>query len=533
MAAQPRGGAAAPAPQPPPPAVLCLAGAASTRHIVAAAANARATCVRTRTLAEAAAAWAPQRFDAVVAALGQSADDRIFTNKWELRGVAAAAGASGGSTSLIVYSHTACGRPEVAERCRAAGAAAVVCTAADLTAALRREVPRCAAVPPAAAAAPQERALPPYQTSPVPKLKLRKRPPPLKEVGPEKVGLPSWVAEAEATTSYGPVQRGCKQARAAITAANRGEHPVGRAFQLLAILRQLVQLLEAFPGGDVVVPLRPGAEKPKSGEQAVEDGGGDAADAADAAAPAPVGRKAVRVVHISDTHNKHHKMALPPGDLLLHSGDIVANYDFREDLTVHLQSFVTWVAEAAARYEHVVFIAGNHDTLLDDQIYPAATVVKAKNMLGDLCATHSNVHFLENSSVTVCGLTIWGSPVVPCRYELFGKRFLSSGFERAADERRKVWQGIPDGVDILMTHCPPDGVLGPADETDSVLRAALDGKSLGARPRLHLVGHCHGGFGVARTVDKDGHITVSMNAAQDLLLRTDRAGLALECLVEL
>ena len=29
-----------------------------------------------------------------------------------------------------------------------------------------------------------------------------------------------------------------------------------------------------------------------------------------------------RITHISDTHNKHNKINLPGGDILIHSGDI-------------------------------------------------------------------------------------------------------------------------------------------------------------------------------------------------------------------
>jgi UDP-2,3-diacylglucosamine pyrophosphatase LpxH len=53
------------------------------------------------------------------------------------------------------------------------------------------------------------------------------------------------------------------------------------------------------------------------------------------------------------------------GDVLIHAGDIVGNYGKGYDIVSDLRSFVAWLQRVAPSYEHVVFIAGNHDTLLD------------------------------------------------------------------------------------------------------------------------------------------------------------------------
>lgn len=87
------------------------------------------------------------------------------------------------------------------------------------------------------------------------------------------------------------------------------------------------------------------------------------------------------------------------------------------------------------------------------------------------------------------GLGFWGSPYTP--------EFLHWAFMyprgKAADEH---WDRIPNGLDVLITHGPPFGIL---DQTTP------DGNHLGCerllvavqekRPKLHVFGHIHGGAG--------------------------------------
>jgi hypothetical protein len=50
----------------------------------------------------------------------------------------------------------------------------------------------------------------------------------------------------------------------------------------------------------------------------------------------------IRVVHVSDTHNQHGRLSrsLPQGDLFLHTGDIVGNYDHKIDILAQLVDFL-------------------------------------------------------------------------------------------------------------------------------------------------------------------------------------------------
>lgn len=66
-----------------------------------------------------------------------------------------------------------------------------------------------------------------------------------------------------------------------------------------------------------------------------------------------------RIVCISDTHSKA-LPKLPPGDILVHSGDFSMTGTKKE-----VTKFVDWLKEQPHRLK--VVIAGDHDVTLDNQ----------------------------------------------------------------------------------------------------------------------------------------------------------------------
>eukprot|EP00940_MAST-03C_sp_MAST-3C-sp2_P003446 g3446.t1 len=222
----------------------------------------------------------------------------------------------------------------------------------------------------------------------------------------------------------------------------------------------------------------------------------------------------VRIVHVSDTHNMHEHLKLPAdADVLIHTGDTVGNYH-RQDVNEHFAEFCEWLTRMSRRFKNVVFIAGNHDTQLDEKCYDTR---RARALIKGL---PGNVHYLCNSSVVVEGnLKIWGSPLCVSRLEVLGKRYLSNAFERTIATREKVYGDLlKEGVDILLTHSPPAGILcannrkarrGPGCH---VLRSRLD-KLQTARPKICLFGHDHDYLGAQR---RQG--TLYINAAQQHIL---------------
>ena len=182
----------------------------------------------------------------------------------------------------------------------------------------------------------------------------------------------------------------------------------------------------------------------------------------------------MRVVCLSDTHDLHGKLTVPDGDLLLHAGDSTG-----KGTLAQIEAFDWWLASQPHR--HKVVIAGNHDFAF--QRTPAA----ARSLI-------RHATYLEDGEVTIEGLRIWGSPWQPWFYDW------AFNLQRGAEIAAK-WALIPAGIDVLITHGPPLGILDRTSRGEDVGCADLLAAVRRVRPRLHLFGHIHEGYG---TVERDG-----------------------------
>jgi len=191
----------------------------------------------------------------------------------------------------------------------------------------------------------------------------------------------------------------------------------------------------------------------------------------------------LRVVAISDTHERHEELVLPQGDVLLCAGDITANGHLRS-----LERFARWMDRQP--HQHKVLIAGNHDFCFEEKPREAREVMRV----------HApDVHYLQDSGVILGGLRVWGSPWQPRFYDW------AFNVDRGAPLAEK-WALIPDDTDILVTHGPPFGVL---DVTPAGMRVgceALAERLEALRVRLHVFGHIHHSYGV---IERGSRISVN------------------------
>jgi len=103
----------------------------------------------------------------------------------------------------------------------------------------------------------------------------------------------------------------------------------------------------------------------------------------------------------------------------------------------------------------------------------------------------TNCVYLEDSSVELFGLKIYGSPWVPGLSHEWGFTLKTEA------ERLEKWRQIPADTDILLTHTPP---LGIGDHTSKekmigcpqLLRAVVER----VVPGHHIYGHVHQDYGV-------------------------------------
>ncbi len=179
----------------------------------------------------------------------------------------------------------------------------------------------------------------------------------------------------------------------------------------------------------------------------------------------------MRLIILSDTHNLHHRIQVPDGDLLIHAGDATGGGSRRE-----LEAFNGWLGTLPHR--HKVVIAGNHDFLFEEEPEAARALL-------------TNARYLQDEGCEIEGLRLWGSPWQP--------RFFDWAFNlsRGAPLAEK-WALVPEGIDVLITHGPPFGVLDRTSRGQSAGCEALIEALARIRPRLHVFGHIHEGYGIAR-----------------------------------
>lgn len=195
--------------------------------------------------------------------------------------------------------------------------------------------------------------------------------------------------------------------------------------------------------------------------------------------------KVLKIVGISDTHNRHNKLVIPECDILIHAGD--ATGMGRES---EVRNFAKWFDKQDAG--HLIWVPGNHEKDFEDCLPHSLEWFKEECPTGII---------LINESVNIEGINIYGSPVTPWFYDW--------AWNVHRHQIKKYWNNIPLNTDILITHGPPHQIL------DEIVYANGDpkGEFVGCwelsdrikdlkQLKHHLFGHIH--FWGGQTVAKDG-----------------------------
>ena len=197
----------------------------------------------------------------------------------------------------------------------------------------------------------------------------------------------------------------------------------------------------------------------------------------------------MKILHISDTHGAHRRMGeLPEADVLVHSGDFTMTGSESEAI-----DFMNWFCDLP--HKHKIFICGNHDECL----YGA-----------NIDGLDNNVHYLYNSGIEIDGIKFYGIPLF-MGDSMFGKQ-------------KQFYEKIPGGTDVLITHCPPYGILDFDDDrnwgSEELLSAVIK-----LSPQAHLFGHIHKSHGIERIGS-----TIYSNSA---IMNEDYTNLQLPNLIEI
>lgn len=178
----------------------------------------------------------------------------------------------------------------------------------------------------------------------------------------------------------------------------------------------------------------------------------------------------MKIVAISDTHG--YKPNLPDGDVLIHAGDFLGAGDYREFL-----NFLAYLKTVTPKFKHTLIVPGNHDKWVE------ANPSLAKQEFAALGAT-----LLIDEAIVIDGKTFYGTPWTPI-FNMWAFMDTETGLARK-------FAGIPDGVDVLITHGPPNGYLDecqvPPIHVGSV---SLLQEINRAQPKVTICGHVHEGRG--------------------------------------
>ncbi len=178
----------------------------------------------------------------------------------------------------------------------------------------------------------------------------------------------------------------------------------------------------------------------------------------------------MRLICLADTHNKHHDIPIPEGDILIHAGDCTDAGTKKET-----RDFLEWMASQP--HKHKILVPGNHDFYFE----------KPEN----LEAVPEDIHILIDEGIEIKGLQFWGSPVTP------GMDNWAFNRERGKPIREH-WNLIPKNTDVLITHTPPYGIL---DEIGSGVKLGCEEltKVLQVvQPTCHFFGHIHHASGSSK-----------------------------------
>lgn len=214
---------------------------------------------------------------------------------------------------------------------------------------------------------------------------------------------------------------------------------------------------------------------------------------------------------LSDTHGMEFRPEDKPSqhaDVAIHCGDLTEESKLEE-----YQASIRMLKDIKASLKLV--IAGNHDFTLDIPAFkkkvadarPPLDPDLVRKVYGDyggarqmfedaraagiIFLDEGNHHFvLENGAM----LNVYASPWTPSLGDW--------GFQYTP--RHGHTFEITEGVDLVITHGPPKGIM---DYTESKQRAGcpdLFGAIARARPRLHCFGHIHEGWGAKLVTWRNG-----------------------------
>ncbi len=204
----------------------------------------------------------------------------------------------------------------------------------------------------------------------------------------------------------------------------------------------------------------------------------------------------------SDTHGQIPNKPNEKVDFVIHAGDIVGHNplarrvgkesDFKFQVRQFFEEFLPFFKSLDCP---VVFIGGNHDLFLDRSKTGKFWHFKNINVaeMIEEQTKDSNVTYLNRQARNINGVNFFGSPYVPS-IEWNGVQS-PWAFQYPQWKGREfadnLYDSIPDGTDVLITHCPPEAILNRSVGKDYGCASLTRYLSHKSKANVHVFGHSH------------------------------------------
>ena len=179
----------------------------------------------------------------------------------------------------------------------------------------------------------------------------------------------------------------------------------------------------------------------------------------------------MKIVCISDVHGEWDKVTIPECDLLISAGD----YSWKGEKRM-VAEFHEWLHKQPAK--HIISVQGNHELWVEKNF------AEAQQAAYIVCP---RAVFIDEGLVNVEGVSIYCSAITPFYCNWAWNRHPGADIQ-------SHWDKIPDNVDVVVTHGPAYGILDAVRDRHTGCPQLLK-RLLEVKPKLHVCGHIHEGYG--------------------------------------
>lgn len=186
-----------------------------------------------------------------------------------------------------------------------------------------------------------------------------------------------------------------------------------------------------------------------------------------------------RIVHISDTHNKHEEIIIPSCDIVVHSGDATNSGSINEII-----SFINWFGNLDVKTK--IFVPGNHDICVEKDFNVIGKMCRERNIT---CGVGTHLSLITDEGKVLFGFFPWVLPI---------GRWSFMKTEEEQERLLNLYQGID--CDVFISHSPPKGINDSVSYYD-ILKGCQSEYNLGSNAifnhimqsniYLSLFGHVH------------------------------------------